>query len=432
MLAGRHVARCRLVGAWALEIEVSGHRARLRLDAGRGTSGLYLLECDEPRDAGEGEDAATGRARHAFLLFKKHLCGARVAGMARVPGERTVVLDAGRAVVVLRGSGPAPALTLAAGGAAVATIGAGAPAWPVPVAAPEREWDRIDALGFAEAVTVAATDRSLPRAILAVCPSLGPLLARELDGSAASLEALRVRLALPRPSVHAPAPIEACHDADLSPVNAVALAPIPLDGYGIAFHPPSWREAASLFLRLRLRGERFDLRRRRLLDGARREVRRLAQLEDNLGRDLDGLADPRGLRRQAEALLALPGALGPGAEEADVPDPYAPEVRLRFAIDPSLTAPANADRFFRKARRLEQGREEVTRRLATSPSSRGRLRQTPRASAHAQPSVRATTSPPGAFRCSSGAVPGRTTASPSRSRVRKTSGSTPATSRAPT
>jgi predicted ribosome quality control (RQC) complex YloA/Tae2 family protein len=144
----------------------------------------------------------------------------------------------------------------------------------------------------------------------------------------------------------------------------VALAPIPLAARGVVSHPASWREAASLFLELRRRGDRFEARRRRLLEDARRELRRLTQLEAHLGRDRDGLADPETLRRRAEALLASPRALPAGAAEADVPDPYASGARLRFAVDPALSAPANADRFFQKARRLERAREEVSRRLA--------------------------------------------------------------------
>ena len=51
-----------------------------------------------------------------------------------------------------------------------------------------------------------AEGRSLVRAVLAACPGLGPLLAREMDGSAASLAALRERLRDAAPLLLVPRP----------------------------------------------------------------------------------------------------------------------------------------------------------------------------------------------------------------------------------
>jgi hypothetical protein len=302
-------------------------------------------------------------------LFRKHLSGVRITGLRRVAGERTLVLEAGPAMVAVRLRGSAPAATLVSGEAALATLGGGAAAWPLPKAEPAREWDRI-APGELEAAArdARATRRPVHRAIAAACPALGPLLARELDGSAATLQALRSRLRSARPTLLAPGPLEECDDADLTPPDALALSPIVLSGWSAAvLHPRSWRDAGAAYLLARRRGDAFAAGRRAALAAARRDVVRLSQLETNLSRDLSGLPEPETLRRRAEALLAAPHALLPGAAEADVPDPREPQARLRFAVDPRLGGPANADRLFEKARRIERAHVQVrARREATA------------------------------------------------------------------
>jgi hypothetical protein len=375
-LAGRHCAGVKLVAANALLLEVSGDRSRrLWLDAGRGTAGAYLLSRDEARAEQEDEASAPGRTRQALLHFRKHLDGARITDLNRVPGERTLVLETSRGVVSLRLSGQSPALTLAVEGAALATVGEGGPAWPLPPAAPEREWDHIEPRAFALAVAEGvAAGRTLVRAILGACPSLGPVLARSIDGSAESFVALRARLAGPRPTLLTAGPIESLRDADLAGPDAVVLAPIVLERPDIvALQPPTWSEAAALFLRARRRGARFEARRRSALDSMRRELRRLVQLEAHLTRDLAGLADPAALRHQAEALLAAPSA-HPGAAETDVPDPYDADRRLRIALDPALALPANADRLFQRARRIERARENIEARLSETRRALGEAR----------------------------------------------------------
>jgi predicted ribosome quality control (RQC) complex YloA/Tae2 family protein len=47
----------------------------------------------------------------------------------------------------------------------------------------------------------------------------------------------------------------------------------------------------------------------------------------------------------------------------DVADPYRPGTRLRIRVDPALGLPANADRIFNKARRMERARLQVEARL---------------------------------------------------------------------
>ncbi|MFI5007134.1 MAG: NFACT RNA binding domain-containing protein [Solirubrobacterales bacterium] len=351
----------------AVAFEITADRERwLWLDAARGTAGIYRLGRDEARRLeGLGGGEAAGRTRQAHLLLRKHLDGSRVLGLTRVAGERMVVIETGGGTLVLRLSGPAPALTLAKDGQALATIGEGPEAWPLPAPDPQREWDRVEPDALAAAVAGASgTGRTVIRSILSVCPGLGPMLARELDGSPGSLAALRGRLAAPRPTLLAPGAPDACHDVDLVPAERVVLLPIPIEREGsTVLHPATWTDAAALFLAARLRGAHFENRRRSILGDARRQVRRLGQLEGNLDHDRNGLPNEVDLRRRAEALLAFAHRVEPGAETVALPDPYEPERTLTLTLDPRLSAPANADRFFDRARRIERSRRQIEVRL---------------------------------------------------------------------
>jgi NFACT N-terminal and middle domains/NFACT protein RNA binding domain len=369
-LLGRHLSRPRLVGTGALLVETSGSRdSRLWLDAERGTAGMYKLTREQAKALEAlGAPEAPGRARQLLLHLRKHLDGARVVSIRRVAGERAVVLETGDGVLVLRLSGPAPVLSFALEGALLGSLGGGPDAWPPPEPAPEREWDRIDPV-LLEARAAEGGLRA--RAILTACPGLGPALVRELDGTALSFEALKARLAHPRPTVLAPGPPESWHDADLA-ASPPTLLPIPaVRASLVGIHPPSWTEAAALFLSARRRGAAFERRRRGALDEVRRRIRKHAQLETHLLRDRDRFPDEAELRRDGEALLASGPALAPGATEVSIDDPYRPGDKRRLVVDPRLSGPANADRFFEKARRIERARRQVEERLGETRSQLG-------------------------------------------------------------
>jgi hypothetical protein len=367
-LVGRHLSRPRLAaGGGALVLEISGSRdARLWLDAERGTAGLYRLSREEAKRLEALVSGETpGRARQLLLHVRKHLDGARVLSVRRIAGERTIVIETGDGDLVLRLSG-APALSFVLEGSLLGTLGDGGDAFPPPAPAPEREWDRIDA----SLVESKAAEGGLRvRAVLEACPGLGPVLARELDGSARSFEALRARLASAKPTLLAPGPPESWHDADLV-ASPVVLLPIPVARPPLAtLHPAAWTETAALFLLARRRGAAFERRRRRALDDVRRRIRKHTQLETHLVRDRERFPDEGELRRDGEALLASATELPAGGTEVSVDDPYRAGATRRIAVDPRLSAPANADRVFEKARRIERARRQVEERLLETRSA---------------------------------------------------------------
>jgi hypothetical protein len=401
LVIGRYLSSPRPAGPEAVVFEVSGSRdRRLCLDAGRGTAGVYWLSRDSARGLSDGaalpgrgsahglsdgralpgRDSARGlsdgralpgRTRQALLLLRKHVDGARVVAVDRVAGDRVLVLRARDSTLALRLSGSAPALTLVLDDAPLGTLGEGPAAWPLPPESPEREWDRLDPAAFEAAVAAArANGRSLPRAVLAACPGLGPRLARETDGTAGSFAALRERLREASPILVVPGPPGTWHDDDLADPSSVLLSPVLPSTLpaATALRPPSWLEAGAMFLEARRRGTAFERGRRAALAEARRRIRRLEQLEANLAQDLASLADEDSLRRQAEALLAFARHSEPGRESIELEDPYEPTRRLAIALDPRLGGLGNADRMFEKARRAERARRQVELRLRETRS----------------------------------------------------------------
>jgi hypothetical protein len=364
LVVGRYLSRPRLCGASALALETSGLREQcLWLDAGRTTAGIYLVARDGCR--GTKDDSSLPGPARAFLLHaRKHVGGARVSSLGRIPGTRSVVLEAGPSSLVLRLAGSSASLVLVRDAAALARLGDGTSAWPLEPPAPEREWDRVPPLAFEQDVAAAlAAGRPLARAVAGACPGLGPVLARELDGTAGSLLALRARLAAPTPTVLAPPGASPWPDVDLAPPGAVLLAPLSLERPGRrAITLPTWRAAAALFLQARRRGDAFERGQRTALAEVRRELRRLERLAAHLENDGRGLPDEQALRRDAEALLAYGSRLEAGSSRAELEDPYEPGQRRLVAIDARLDGLGNAQRLFDRARRVERARQQLARR----------------------------------------------------------------------
>ena len=369
LVLGRHLLRLRPAGSHAVVAQISGRDSWwLWLSVARDLPGLFLLTKAEMRAAAElawGEPE--GRTRQTLLLLRRHLEGARVDGVDRIPGLRAIVLRVAESDVVFRLSGAAPALSLGQGGVELARLGEGPPAWPTPSPAPEKEWNRLDPTAFRPAAAGAAWGR---REVQRLCPGLGPHLAAELALDPDSWGALVEELRQPRPTLFTPKPLATCCDRDLASAADVVLVPFPLASLRarglVAASPRSWREGAALFLSARLRGISFAERRQQTLEGLRRESRRAQQLEAHLVRDLGGLGSEDALRRQGEALLAFGGTAPAGSDTVGVPDPYDPGSSIQIGLDPKLSLHANADRLFDRGRRVVRARRQIESRLAAT------------------------------------------------------------------
>jgi len=247
-----------------------------------------------------------------LLHFRKHASARRLTDLVRPAGQAALILDLGGPRLVLRIAG-VPALSLVVEEKVLATLGEGAPAWPLPA----------------------------PRAAAAAAPGT-PLLV-------------------------SPGPLETCRDRDLAPRDAVRFV-ASSDAGGHVVAARSWSEAGALFLVAARRGARFEAAQRAVLHVTARDLRRLRRLEANLEQDLQGLADAEALRRQGEAILAAPGLVTRGASAAELPDPRVEGAWLSVSLDPRLEAPDNATRFYTKARRVDRARQQVALRLAGTRS----------------------------------------------------------------
>ena len=150
---------------------------------------------------------------------------------------------------------------------------------------------------------------------------------------------------------------------------APAGAPAPEGGPGgrpahvTRFASPS-EAAAAVFERLERRRD-FEAERDRHLARARKEIARLETLETRLARDREGAGRALDDRRKAEALLAGLHAARVEGSEAIVPDPEsASGATMTVPIDPALSLPANAERFFDRVKKGKRALAAIDTRLA--------------------------------------------------------------------
>jgi len=100
---------------------------------------------------------------------------------------------------------------------------------------------------------------------------------------------------------------------------------------------------------------------------ARAVTRAIARVERALATvDSEAEADPAELRATAEALLATAHRIPAGRTEADIPDPHGGPLR-RVRLNPKLGAAANAELYFKRAKKAE-------RRKGRSGTRRNELR----------------------------------------------------------
>jgi predicted ribosome quality control (RQC) complex YloA/Tae2 family protein len=108
--------------------------------------------------------------------------------------------------------------------------------------------------------------------------------------------------------------------------------------------------------------ERETRRLRALLATARR---RAESLRDGLERDLARAEADRAGRRLGEALLAHLRSVPAGVSEAELPDDHDPSGgTVRVPLDPALNAEANAERYFRRARKAGRALRRIPERMS--------------------------------------------------------------------
>jgi predicted ribosome quality control (RQC) complex YloA/Tae2 family protein len=160
----------------------------------------------------------------------------------------------------------------------------------------------------------------------------------------------------------------------------VAVLPIPVDHVGKGRQQPCPSLGEALERLAAHQGARFAFashrtRLRRIL--ARLEGR-LRSRRANLVNDAMEFAQADARQRMGEILVAHQRDVPRGATEVTLPDHAAGAtgslvVTVTIGLDPSLTAAANAERYFKRARRARRGSLRVTQRLTQTDRELARI-----------------------------------------------------------
>lgn len=145
----------------------------------------------------------------------------------------------------------------------------------------------------------------------------------------------------------------------LSPLPlSSAPSDLPRHDYG------SLNEAADAYYAPLAAGLIFRAHRDTLVSIAQREAKRAEEVSLKVARELETMQSADRYRVLGESLLAGLSRAERHKDTVTVPDPYASEGEtLVIPIDPAMTLPANAERYFRRHRKAERGREFAGKRL---------------------------------------------------------------------
>lgn len=97
----------------------------------------------------------------------------------------------------------------------------------------------------------------------------------------------------------------------------------------------------------------------------RRRITRLRRRREKISEDLTKARGWEDLRRKGELLRVHRDAISRGLSQVSLPDYYAgPGRSLTIPLDPALSPEANAERYFKQARKVKRGLPIIERRLA--------------------------------------------------------------------
>jgi predicted ribosome quality control (RQC) complex YloA/Tae2 family protein len=118
------------------------------------------------------------------------------------------------------------------------------------------------------------------------------------------------------------------------------------------------------------RERRRSVLKRRIATALRRKRRAIEKVRA----EIRGTADAEELRRRGHLILTRRGEIRKGAPRVVLLD-YDGTTPVEIALDPALTAPQNAEAFFRRARKAERKSTAAPRRLADLEEEERRLRR---------------------------------------------------------
>ncbi|MBN2721032.1 MAG: NFACT family protein [Proteobacteria bacterium] len=111
-----------------------------------------------------------------------------------------------------------------------------------------------------------------------------------------------------------------------------------------------------------------------LLADLEQEESRLEKTLSFLVTEEERCATHEELRTKGQALLIHASGIPAGASSVALANPFDPEKTLLIDLDPAFSPGRNADHYFREARRLSRGLEEISRRRAAVEKDLGRAK----------------------------------------------------------
>jgi predicted ribosome quality control (RQC) complex YloA/Tae2 family protein len=206
------------------------------------------------------------------------------------------------------------------------------------------------------------------RAALLAATGATPLLVREIEwlaeregmSPAEAFMTVRSRLLEKRPFVYVP--------AAPSPGRPTVVSPIPLASAGelLSHEHPSFSSAMAEAVAVEGEARRISALRSRIESAVGRRLDRLRRLKVKLESDRSSPEEPAELRRRGELLLAglTQARRGEDGRTVVLPDLFDPrQTEVELEVDPRLSLPKNAERFFHRARKAERAEVELGRRL---------------------------------------------------------------------
>src|SRR5438067_5814511 len=106
-----------------------------------------------------------------------------------------------------------------------------------------------------------------------------------------------------------------------------------------------------------------DQRRAEVRKALERHAKKLARRLEALRGDLAEARRADEVRRYGEALLAYAKQVPARAKVVTLSDPGDPDRQLTIALDPTVGAPANAARYFKRAAKAERGQRDIPPRI---------------------------------------------------------------------
>ncbi len=151
--------------------------------------------------------------------------------------------------------------------------------------------------------------------------------------------------------------------------------PEPESRYGALPEGESWNRWVDQEGRRHEEADERETLTRRATQRLTQQIRKLDRKHDKLAQEVDATEEAGQIRQRGELLLANLHRLKRGQAEVTVEDYYTGAGDVTIELDPTTTPQQNVERLFKRARKLETGRDRIRAHLAETEQQLTRLRE---------------------------------------------------------